>query len=248
MNASELMSTSYPTCAVGDTLNHAAQIMWERRCRFMPVIDRTSGAVVGVLSDRDVAMAAYTQGRRLDDIAVDTAMSRPAVTCAPTATVEEAEDLMMAHAVRRLVVIDDARHLQGVVSIDDIARCAARWDGHDEIDLERVALTMGEIARRSTGDEEEDSEQPETDLDDLARNSLAALTALRDEVRVDLNLAAKEVRDRWRRLETRLRAAEARVNASGGAAVRSLAALVDSAKEFRRGLRQKPPERERRAH
>ena len=59
----------------GDSLNRAAQIMWERRCGCVPVID--AGRVVGLLTDRDVCMAAYTQGRRIDDIAVTTAMSRP---------------------------------------------------------------------------------------------------------------------------------------------------------------------------
>ena len=43
--------------------------MWERRCGSVPVVDE-AGDVVGMVTDRDVSMAAYTQGRRLDDIAV----------------------------------------------------------------------------------------------------------------------------------------------------------------------------------
>ena len=53
-----------------------------------------------------------------------------------------------------------------------------------------------------------DVAKSETDLEDLVQNSLAVLRTLRDEIRVDLNLASNELHDRWRRLEARLEAAE----------------------------------------
>jgi CBS domain-containing protein len=235
---SDVMRTDVGTCVVGESLNRAAQLMWDRRCGSVPVFDR-GGDLVGLLTDRDVAMAAYTQGRRLDDIAVETAMSRPAVVCRPTATIEDVENLMMAHAVRRLVVTDDDGALRGVVSLDDIARCGVAWDGDTDIDLERAALTLGEISRRTTTTEDEDNspDPATTDVRNLVRNSLALLKTLRREVHVDLELAGQEVRDRWRRLEARLRAAELRAQLAHRGGATSLAALVERAKEFRRGLR-----------
>ena len=133
-----------------------------------------------------------------------------------------------------MVVVDEGR-LQGLVSLDDIARSAAAWDGKGEIDLERVAVALGEIARRTTSTEEDGPEEqnPETDVTDLVQNSLAALRTLRDEIRLDLNLAGKEVRDRWRRLEARLQAAETRARETRREGARSLAALIENAKEFR---------------
>jgi len=238
MKVADIMTREVATCAAGDSLNRAAQLMWERRCGAIPVVDQ-DGRAAGLLTDRDVCMAAYTQGRRLDDVTVDTAMSRPARTCTPTASAEEAEDLMMAYAVRRLVVVDSDGRVAGVVSIDDVARCGAVWDGRGDVDLERTAMALGEISRRTTTTEEDGPEQPETDLTELVENSLAVLKTLRDEMRVDLNLAGKEVRDRWRRLETRLRAAEVRAKMARTDA-RGLAALVESAKELRRSLREKP--------
>ena len=50
----------------------------------------------------------------------------------------------MAHGVRRLIVVGPEGNLQGLVSLDDIARSAAAWDGRGEIELEQVALTLGE--------------------------------------------------------------------------------------------------------
>jgi CBS domain-containing protein len=123
------MTRNVASCTTSESLNRAAQLMWDRRCGSVPILDE-SGRVVGMITDRDVCMAAYTQGKRLDDIPVTTAMSRPVRTCAPSATVDEAEDLMMAHGVRRLAVVDDGQ-LCGVVSLDDLARSGAAWDGRD---------------------------------------------------------------------------------------------------------------------
>jgi CBS domain-containing protein len=240
MKVADVMTCDLVTCRADDSLNRAAQLMWERRCGTVVVVDE-AGTVVGVLSDRDVCMAAYTQGRRLDDIPVANAMSRAVWTCSASASIEDAQDIMAAHAVRRVVVVGDDGRACGMLSIDDIARSAAEWDGKGEIDLEQVALTLGEISRRSTASDEDmpDEQTPETDITDIVRNSLSALRTLRDEIRVDLNLAGKEVRDRWRRLEPRLRAAETHAREARLDAARNLTGVVDSAKQFRNRLRDK---------
>ena len=62
MKVHEIMSTDLATCQSEDTLNCAAQIMWERDCGVVPILDQGS-RVIGMLTDRDICMAAYTQGR-----------------------------------------------------------------------------------------------------------------------------------------------------------------------------------------
>ena len=239
MTAAEVMTSEVATCRASDSLNRAAQLMWERRCGCVPVID-DGDRVVGLLTDRDVCMAAYTQGRRLDDIAATVAMSQPVRTCLPTAALEDVEDLMMAHGVRRIVVVDADGRLCGLLSLDDIAKSGAEWDGKGEIDLERVTLALGEVARRNgtTDEETPDTQVPETDIKDLVQNSLTALRTLRDEIRVDLNLAGKEVRDRWRHLEARLQAAETYARDARREAVANLAGLVETTRRFRSRLRE----------
>lgn len=238
MTIGDLMKTEAATCRTTDSLNRAAQLMWEWRCGCVPVVDERDH-VVGMLTDRDLCMAAYTQGRRLDDIPVTVAMSSPVWTCAPAASIEEAEDVMMAHGVRRLAVVEDGV-LRGVVSLADMAMAGSAWDrSDDDIDLERVALTLGEVCRRATSlDDEPQQQNPETVLSELVQNSLAALRTLRDEIRIDLNLAGKEARDRWRRLEARLRAAETRARAHQHAGAATLAVLLDNARRFRARVRE----------
>src|SRR5579863_1379764 len=150
MTVADFMTSDVATCKTTDSLNRAAQLMWERRCGCVPVLD-DNGRVVGMLTDRDLSMAAYTQGRRLDDMPATTAMSHSLQSCLPSASIEAAEDLMMAHAVRRLVVVDADGRLCGIVSVDDLAKAGAEWDRKDAIDLERVALTLGEISRCVSG-------------------------------------------------------------------------------------------------
>ena len=239
MQVANVMTADVATCRASDSLNRAAQLMWERRCGCVPVMD-DDDRVVGVLTDRDVCMAAYTQGQRLDDIAATVAMSQPVRTCLATTALEDAENLMMAHGIRRLVVIDGEGRLCGLLALDDIARSGAEWDGKGEIDLERVVVTLGEIARRNGNADEETpaTQSPETDLKDLMQNSLAALRTLRDEIRVDLNLAGDEVRARWRRLEARLQAAETHARDARREAASNLAGLVETTKRFRRRLRE----------
>lgn len=197
----DIMSKNVATCGRGDRLHHAAQLMWEQRRGCVVVLDETGG-LAGIVTDRDVCMAAYTQGRRLEDIGVTTAMSKTPCTCAPTATIEEAEDEMIAHGVRQLAVVDAFGQLQGLISLDDIARCGAAWNREGDIDLERAALTLGEISRQTVAADQHDPDAPETDLRALVQNGVAALKTLRDEIRVDLNLAGKELRHKFRRART----------------------------------------------
>lgn len=61
-------------------MNEAARIMWEHDCGCVPVVDE-GRRVIGMLTDRDACMAAYTQGLRLQDLPVHRAMSNGATAC-----------------------------------------------------------------------------------------------------------------------------------------------------------------------
>jgi len=74
MNASDLMTTGVKTCRVDDSVERAAQIMWEHDCGAVPVVDADE-RLVGIVTDRDVCMAAYTRGDSLQAIAVSGVMA-----------------------------------------------------------------------------------------------------------------------------------------------------------------------------
>ncbi len=148
MKVEALMSRSVRTCAPSDSLSRAAQLMWDGDCGCLPVVDE-AGQVIAMITDRDVCMAAYTQGAPLEGIAVSNAMSNQVFSCRTKDTVREAENIMRRHRVRRLPVIAADGRLAGVISLNDIAREAerARTAGSKAVGLDEVALTLGAICQ-----------------------------------------------------------------------------------------------------
>jgi CBS domain-containing protein len=125
MRIKEYMSKPVITCPDSGTLDHAARLMWEFDCGIIPVVD-AEGRLTGVVTDRDICMAAYTQGRLLRDIPVTVAMATRVVAVHGDEIVETAELLMHDNQVRRVPVIDNDRRPIGIVSVNDLARLAAR--------------------------------------------------------------------------------------------------------------------------
>ena len=125
MSIKEFMSQPVITCPENSTLDHAARLMWEFDCGIVPVVN-DDGRLAGVVTDRDICMAAYTQGRALSTIPVTTAMSKQVIAVHGDDLVEHVEELMRENQIRRLPVIDVEGRPAGLVSMNDLARLAAR--------------------------------------------------------------------------------------------------------------------------
>jgi CBS domain-containing protein len=104
--------------------------MWEGDCGGVPVVD-ASGRLSGMITDRDICMAAYTKGLALNSIRVADVMSRHVHTCAPDDTLERAISMMAEAEVRRLLVVAHDGKLRGIVSLADVARGAALLGHHE---------------------------------------------------------------------------------------------------------------------
>lgn len=149
MKIEQLMMRSVKVCRATDTLNTAAQLMWENDCGCVPVIGADGdGGVVGIVTDRDVAMAAYTQGKNLFEIPVAVAMAHQVVTCRIGDDVKQVENLMREKQIRRIPVVDAYNRVQGIISIHDLALEAQRERGatHKEITRSEVADTLARIS------------------------------------------------------------------------------------------------------
>jgi CBS domain-containing protein len=121
----DLMVGEVKRCETYNTLNTAAQTMWDNDIGCIPVVD-SDARVLGILTDRDICMAAYIQGVSLTESLVTSAMSKEVFSCAPEDDIATAEKLMREKQVRRLPVIDRQERLVGIVSLNDIAREASR--------------------------------------------------------------------------------------------------------------------------
>lgn len=150
MKVEQLMTKDVASCGPDESLSRAAQVMWERDCGFVPVVETGDGArVVGVLTDRDACMAAYTRGKPLEEIRAGDVMSRHVHSCKPTQTLAAAEEKMREGQIHRLPVVDDAGQLLGVISLADIARVAEQQKGRKrpQVSVSDVGDTLASIRR-----------------------------------------------------------------------------------------------------
>jgi CBS domain-containing protein len=153
MQVQELMTRDVATCRGTDTLDRAAQLMWENDCGCIPVID-DSGKPIAMITDRDICMAGYTQGRPMPEIQVSSAMSHKILACRESDPVGTAEAIMRREQVRRLPVVAPDGRLTGILSLNDVAtsgqrRVRAGSASREELGPEAVALTLSAICARS---------------------------------------------------------------------------------------------------
>jgi len=125
MKIETIMKHDVKVCSQDDNLNTAARLMWDHDCGCLPVITSNgNGAVIGMLSDRDICMAAYTQGKCLSDIPVTVAMSHSVLSCKPSDDLALAEAMMREASIHRIPVVDENNAVLGLLSLTDIARNA----------------------------------------------------------------------------------------------------------------------------
>jgi CBS-domain-containing membrane protein len=146
MKVEQIMTKRVATCTPGDTLNEAARIMWEHDCGVVPIIeDGLTRRVVGIVTDRDACMAAYTRGQPLSGIRVGEVMCTDVASCRGSEDVHEAEQTMQRAQVHRLPVVDDADQLLGIISLADIARETSRGIGSRRQEV--TATELGETIK-----------------------------------------------------------------------------------------------------
>jgi CBS-domain-containing membrane protein len=127
MRVESLMTKDVGSSRPDEPAECAARIMWERDCGFVPVVSPDEERrVLGVVTDRDLCMAAYTRGCSLKEIRVGDVMTAAPCTATASDELAEAERRMQEARVRRLPVVDDAGQLLGVISLADLAQEAAR--------------------------------------------------------------------------------------------------------------------------
>lgn len=125
MRITEIMTRDVHCGNPGDSLNEVSRLMWDHDCGFVPVVD-AERRVVGIVTDRDVCMAAYTKGRPLQEIGVQEAMSGVPHCARDTDGLDTVHRLMRRLQVRRLPIVDREGRLVGLIGLADLARAALR--------------------------------------------------------------------------------------------------------------------------
>jgi CBS domain-containing protein len=154
MKISHLMTSNVYTCSPEDTLTDAARIMWDKDCGCLPVVD-ADRRVLAMITDRDICMAAYTQGAPLHAARVSSAMSKSLVTCSLDRSHAELERLLREKQLRRVPVVDGEGRLVGIVTLGDLAHRAQQGGLRRALALTAVGKTLAAILeRREPGNSE----------------------------------------------------------------------------------------------
>ena len=149
MKIESLMHRNVRATRPWDSALDALRSMWEGDCGVLPVVD-AGGRVTGIVTDRDLAMAAMLRGQELSELHVDEVASRPVVACLEDGSLSVVHALMRRHQLRRLPVIDVRGRLVGIVTLADMLRNALDDPRPEELrDALETASAIHE--RRSVG-------------------------------------------------------------------------------------------------
>lgn len=122
MTVKELQTSDVKTCGRDTDLATVAKMMWDGDCGAVPVVN-DERKVIGMITDRDICIAAATRSRTPSEIrAGDVISSNGGVHAVkPDDDVRVALRTMRKHRVRRLPVVDQQQRLNGILSINDLA-------------------------------------------------------------------------------------------------------------------------------
>jgi CBS domain-containing protein len=117
--AADIMTPNPRTCSPFSTVLEAVLIFRDAHCGAVPVMDQ--GKPIGILTDRDVALAVADKPD-LPNRPVSEVMSPGVISVLPETPIDEVRDKFGAEAVRRLLVVDSQGQLLGIIAWSDIAR------------------------------------------------------------------------------------------------------------------------------
>jgi CBS-domain-containing membrane protein len=161
MKVKDAMTKEVKTCAPETDLAAAARSMWMRNCGVLPVVLEGKG-VVGMITDRDICIAAGCRRRDPATILVSEIMNRQVHSCSPEADIREALQIMQEKRLRRLPVIDSAGNLCGILSMDDVLLKAQPDARAPEPETQNIYATLKSICAHHTGAEQPTEAQPQT--------------------------------------------------------------------------------------
>ena len=145
MKITECMTRDVQIANPTQTLSEAAQLMAQLDVGVLPVGE--SDRLVGMITDRDIAIRGVAQGRG-PDASVRDVMSNEVRYCFDDETIEEVARNMGDIKVRRLPVLNRDKRLVGIVSLGDLTQDRSS-DGDASDALRKISQSGGEHSQRS---------------------------------------------------------------------------------------------------
>lgn len=142
MRARDIMTRDPECCRPDQTARDAARVMLERDCGCVPIVD-DAGSVVGIVTDRDLAVRGIATGKesttKLSDL-----MTPAASCCGVDDDLRDVEQKMAELQVRRIPIVDASGRCLGIISQADIARASAT---DSTVTEQEIALVVEKISQ-----------------------------------------------------------------------------------------------------
>ena len=135
MTVEQIMTRDVETVPADASVLLAAHKMRDLDIGFLPVC--AGDQFVGVVTDRDIVLRALAAGLDPSTTTVSRVMTSEVVGCFQDQSVEAAAQQMNVHRIRRLLIVDQAKNIVGVVSLGDLA-----LDALDDEHAGRVLQTI----------------------------------------------------------------------------------------------------------
>jgi len=119
LTAADIMTASPRTCSPYSTVLEAVLIFRDADCGAVPVLD--DGKAIGILTDRDVALAIADHDPGVSSLPVSQIMKKDVITIRSDALLGEVMERFGDRQIRRLLVIDDKDQLLGIIAWADVA-------------------------------------------------------------------------------------------------------------------------------
>ncbi|MAU11884.1 MAG: CBS domain-containing protein [Anaerolineaceae bacterium] len=118
----EVMTKDVQCCLPTDIVKSAAKMMRSEDVGSIPVVQsQRSKKLLGIVTDRDLALKVVAEGQDPQQTRIDTVMTSDPITCKENDDVGKAIQAMAAHQIRRILVVNDDNVVLGIIAQADIA-------------------------------------------------------------------------------------------------------------------------------
>lgn len=122
MKCNEVMTNDPVCCLPADSVAKAAELMKNENIGSIPVIENEqSQKLVGIVTDRDLALKIVAEALDAKAITVEMVMTRKVVTCQVDDDLQRALNAMAEHQLRRIPVVDSDNKIVGIIAQADVA-------------------------------------------------------------------------------------------------------------------------------
>jgi CBS domain-containing protein len=143
VKCSEVMTKNPVCCLPNDVVVKAAQLMNSENIGSIPVIaNEQTKELVGIVTDRDLALKVVAEGWDAQSTKVDKVMTHKMVTCRADEDLQKALDAMSKYQLRRIPIVDNNNKILGIISQADVATRVNQPEKTAEI-VKQISQTNG---------------------------------------------------------------------------------------------------------